>query len=648
MVRKHTLAALFFIALSVLMTWPLAVTLDRAVATVVDPFLNTWILDWDWYATLHHPLSLFEANAYYPSKHSLAFSENLYGIAIVLMPFRAAGVTPLVAYNIAILLGFAFSGFGAYILGWTITRSTAASVAAGIFYAFVPWRFTQLTHVQHVWSGWLPLLLAALIAYGRVPSWRNATLFGAAFLFNGLSNVHWLLFGTLAIACSIPFAGRIAGAGRLMLAGAVAVLLLVPFLIPYQELATEQGMTRGWRETKHFSAKPRDWLNPGTANRVYARFADTSIDAERWLFPGVLSIVLSIAGIVAARRDRRTLAIALLWLLLGVIGSFGLYTFFHRFLFSHVPGFRAIRVPARWANLAYVGMSMLIAMALAKRKNVAIGAAALFVVELHAAPIRWYCTSPNVPAVYRWLATQKTRVIELPFDVGDNDARLMRYATAHHLPLVNGSGGFMIPERAKLHDLAQPPVGDAFLDELKRAGVETIVVHVDQFSDYEWIGRELARGRLFFVRRFADPILIGGDWVFSPRAGAAMTRDLATMLHHGYVAQDDTFGLLDAPTTARPLGHHEVFYGWALSPYGIRSVNFLLNNGRVRVPAKLEEFPGLSKGMPFYPATPKPRFAALFEQRPKGVPRDTDVQVEIVDGRGAKTFLEGRFITWND
>ncbi|HEY2830297.1 MAG TPA: hypothetical protein VGJ88_09290, partial [Thermoanaerobaculia bacterium] len=115
MLRKHALAALFFIALSVLMTWPLAVTLDRAVANSGDPFINTWILDWDWYATLHHPFSLFEANAFYPSKHSLAYSENLYGIAVFLAPFRALGVPPLVAHNLAILLGFAFSGFGAYI-----------------------------------------------------------------------------------------------------------------------------------------------------------------------------------------------------------------------------------------------------------------------------------------------------------------------------------------------------------------------------------------------------------------------------------------------------------------------------------------------------------------------------------------------------
>jgi len=108
------------------------------------------------------------------------------------------------------------------------------------------------------------------------------------------------------------------------------------------------------------------------------------------------------------------------------------------------------------------------------------------------------------------------------------------------------------------------------------------------------------------------------------------------------------FRSLDYPNSDKPLGHHEVFTGWALSPYGIRSVDFLFDNGRVRMPAKLQEDRGLSGGMPFYPETPRPRYVALFEGRPKGVRRMTDVQVEIVDGRGAKTLLEGRFITWND
>jgi hypothetical protein len=40
------------------------------------------------------------------------------------------------------------------------------------------------------------------------------------------------------------------------------------------------------------------------------------------------------------------------------------------------------------------------------------------------------------------------------------------------------------------------------------------------------------------------------------------------------------------------------------------------------------------------------RFAAEFAQRPADIARDTDVQVEIVDRRGGRTLLEGRWLWW--
>src|ERR1044071_7731641 len=158
-------AALLFLTLAVALTWPLAANLGSAVAWPGDPFINTWILDWDWWATFHQPLSLFQANIFYPAKLPLAYSENLYGIAVVLFPFRALGVPPLAAYNVAMLLGYAFSGFGAYLLGWTTTRGWWAGVAAGIFYAFVPFRIMHASPVQHVLAGWLAILIVALLRH---------------------------------------------------------------------------------------------------------------------------------------------------------------------------------------------------------------------------------------------------------------------------------------------------------------------------------------------------------------------------------------------------------------------------------------------------------------------------------------------------
>src|SRR4051812_44436089 len=121
-------AAALFLLLAAAMTWPLLPNLTTAVADPGDPFIHIYILDWDWYATLHQPLHLFDGAAYYPAKYSLAYSENMYGIAMLLFPLRAIGVDALTAHNVAMLLGYAFTGFAMFVLGRIITGSAAAGV----------------------------------------------------------------------------------------------------------------------------------------------------------------------------------------------------------------------------------------------------------------------------------------------------------------------------------------------------------------------------------------------------------------------------------------------------------------------------------------------------------------------------------------
>ncbi|HEX2062631.1 MAG TPA: hypothetical protein VHK90_17960, partial [Thermoanaerobaculia bacterium] len=330
--RQHALAAVAFAALSVAFTWPLAWNLDRAVSDPGDPYLNIWILDWDWYATFHAPLSLFHAPAFHPAKYALAFSENLYGIAMLLFPLRALGVGPIAAYNIAMLLGFALCGFGAYLLGRRLTSSWFAGMAAGVFYAFVPFRFTQLSHIQLTWGGWLPLMLVALLDYARRPTRRRALVFAALFAMNGLTNIHYLLFGALATAITAVLLLPRAQWRELAIATALALLVLAPFLYPYAIVAELYGMQRTYDDVARFSAMPSDWL-PGQP------------EPERRLFPGWISYAVAALAFVVARRRKAQLALALLWVAIGFLGSLGLNFVFHEFLFGAVPGFRAIRVP---------------------------------------------------------------------------------------------------------------------------------------------------------------------------------------------------------------------------------------------------------------------------------------------------------------
>lgn len=638
-----------FVALSVVMTWPLVMVLRRAVAFPGDPYINTWILDWDWYAAFHHPLTLFQANIFYPARYSLAYSENLFGIALLLFPLRDLGMGPLTAYNVALLAGFAVSGFGAFLLGRHLTGSTIAGICGGVFFAFVPFRFTHLSHVQHVWSGTLPLMLLALLRYKERPTWKRAAVFGALFLFNGLVNMHWLLFGGVAIAMTLLILRpRILPLAAALL---VAGLLLVPFVLPYFSVAKIYGMHRGWRETKGYSARPADWLVSNFHDHLYAPLRNPAIDPERWLFPGALSLVVSLAALRTRRRSQLLLALA--WIALGFLGSLGLHFVLHRFLFQHVPGFHGIRVPARWAMIAYVGLSMTIALAVAsltepRRRWIGAILSVAFLAELWSGPVRWYMTTPD-PPVYDWIREQRPRaLLELPILRDGSDYLSMLRATRHHRPILNGVSGYAPPDYMKVATMAnESPFAPGLLEELRRLGCSHVLVHADSIdaATKEWITRETARGSLGLVQHFDGGI--GGDWLFEVGKPSAASPELQSWLRGEAVYTDVPFGTLDFPKPDEVIGRRAFFSGFALSPYGIREVNLIFNNGLIRLPATLQKGEAaLKQHFRWYDATDRPRYVAGFAARPAGVWEITDVQVEIIDGRGRKTLLEDRWITW--
>ena len=309
--RRELGAFSFFLLLAIAITWPLVLHLDTAAADRGDPLLTAWILDWVCYALLHQPFDLYDAPIYHPGLYPLAYSENLIGVAVLMMPLHLAGLSPLAIQNIALILGFAFSAYGMFVLARLVTRHVVASLLAGIFFAFGSFMLAHLQHIQIIWSGWLPLMLAALFVYWRAPSVRHAAFLGGAFVMNGLTNVYWLLYGGFMLVVTIAFLA-FAGAERrdrvfwlrLVTALVIANLVLVPFLLPYQLVANEYATAqRTTGESRGGSASLIDWLSPSSRNAVYGPLAAPERHRdERELFPGWLPILLAFGFAVSRFR----------------------------------------------------------------------------------------------------------------------------------------------------------------------------------------------------------------------------------------------------------------------------------------------------------------------------------------------------------
>src|SRR5436190_7627355 len=156
---REALVFLGFLALTLIMTWPWVAHLRDTASDPGDPYLNSWILWWDYHQTFRDPLNLFHANIYYPYRYTLAFSEHNYGIALLCFPLFALGLRPLTIHGLATLLGFAFSGYGMFRLTRTLTGHYGAAWIAGIVFAFLPYRFGQLPHLNYLSAGCFQILL---------------------------------------------------------------------------------------------------------------------------------------------------------------------------------------------------------------------------------------------------------------------------------------------------------------------------------------------------------------------------------------------------------------------------------------------------------------------------------------------------------
>ena len=216
-----------------------------------------------------------------------------------------------------------------------------------------------------------------------------------------------------------------------------------------------------------------------------------------------------------------------------VVLDTSLYAFFYRF----VPGFDGLRVPARFAMIAALGLATLCAFGLAALRNrvVTALAALLVVVETLGLPVPLNLNSSDrdyvragltslpplqrtAPSIYRSVARlpESAIVLELPLGEPAFDLRYMFFSTTHWKRLVNGySGGF--PDEYERLDQALQDVlirPDRTWDVLRATSRPShIVVHERYFTGDRgaqvtaWVrrhgGREIAvadSDRLFEMR----------------------------------------------------------------------------------------------------------------------------------------------------
>jgi hypothetical protein len=494
--------------LAIVHTWPLAsdpATLSRNEHA--DAQLNEWILAWVAHQLPRAPLHLFDGNIFYPARDSLAFSEPLIVPALMGAPLHWLGASPVLVYNILLILGFALTAWAGYAVAFEWTGDRAAGMLAGSMFAFNTHTLTRLAHIQGIHAWGLPLTLLSadrILVHAR---WRDAVWLAVWMTAMAYTSGYLIVFGAIMVAviAITRVADWWARPGRIAMLFAGATLMsaiaVLPVYLPYRRVA-KLGMVRPIETVAEFSATLKGYF--AAAGRIHfstwsAGFWDNPVDA---FFPGFVVIVLAIAALgwtlrlpAADGLARRRIAMLVAIATIGVLLSLGTRTPVYGWVYSVFPPMQGLRAASRFGNLFLLAMAVLAAFGLAGLRRrlparwaglAVVGLVVLANIESLRAPFL-YTRFEGIPKVYSLLANEPGPVIlaEVPFyppqGVFENGGYVLN-STAHWRPLMNGYSGYIPATYREYAKTFWYFPREHAIEAMRRAGVTHVMVHPGGFG----------------------------------------------------------------------------------------------------------------------------------------------------------------------
>jgi hypothetical protein len=498
--REIAVVGLVGAAAAVVLTFPLASRLGRIARDDADGRFSIWNVAWVAHALTTDPAHVFDANIFYPHTGTLAYSENNLGAGVLAIPVYVLTKNPYAAHNAVVLLAFLLAATGMYYLVRYLVGDRRAAAVSAIGFAFCPYVFAHMAHIQLLITAGLPFSMLAFHRLADRPSASSGVVLGAVMAAQALSCGYYGVFVVLMVAYASVVTGAVRGVWTdrryltaLAVAALVSIAIVAPAFAPYLALQ-KGGFNRDLASARFYAPNFSAYL----ASSSYAHAWMLDI-IPRWrnevAFPGFVLTVCGVAGVWVARSTRRTELLAIYGGLtvLAFWASFGPAAGLYSVLYRSVPGFGLLRAPGRFCVVVALGLAVFAGLAIARLlermpRATAVGCAlALLTAAELKVPLNLPEAQPLEP-VYRVLATlPRGAVIEMPFfypAVGlFQHTKYMVASTAHWMPLVNGYSDYIPPDfYDHVMTLAPFPSRDAF-KVLEPGRVRYAVFHLYGYND---------------------------------------------------------------------------------------------------------------------------------------------------------------------
>jgi hypothetical protein len=495
--RGHLVALCAYGVLTLVLTYPLAIHLGTAIP---GPYGDNWQYYWNlwWmrqFASGQVP-DLFHTNyLYYPNGVSLYFDTLTIFDAFVTLPIQMV-FNAIAAYNTAVLMGFAFSGWTAYLLADYVVGMSEqgearaevdiparwlAAFAAGFIFTFCPYHFAHLMgHLNLVAMEWIPLYVLFLLKATQTQRWRFVPMAGLFLALTALADWYYVmylvmftvLYVVVRVVTTRPrFNMVMSDLVRVGLIGAVFVVIASPILIP----TLVEAMTTSYAvyppvQTLHHSPDLLAFFAPSPFHPIWGRMAEGweniyhSPLAEKIVYLGYVPLVLS--GIAIWREWRRVrlwliVAVVFFTLALGPLLHLGGQTTFTSFdttvplpylLLYYLPLVPASRAVSRFEVMVVLSLGIMaawglvVAMRAARGQQLlgglnvrlAIPVVALLLIGFEFLAVPYQMSAPQVPAFLAAIAAEKGdfAILDVPFSM--IRSRYLLYQTVHEKRIVGG------------------------------------------------------------------------------------------------------------------------------------------------------------------------------------------------------------------
>ncbi len=564
---SHIAVVLVYILLVCVLLFPLPLNLsDGFFATEPgDPLLQIWVLRWNIHKLSTSLSSYFDANIFYPYQNTFAYHDHMFGLGLLGLPIYALSHNPILTYNLLFLLSFVLSAYGMFLLVRELTSHSGAAWIAGFIFGFLPYRFTHLDHLNLLSIYWLPFCFLFVTRYFFSESRSTCkisttiALWYLCFLLQALTSFNYLFFSVIAIgvyaslllllrwnARAMLWRNVVRRDFTLFLIGALLTgFVLLLFARPYLKANREMGFERSVTETidlsarlRHYGVAPENNLLYGKVTRAWQ--SSSTYFREQILFPGIIPVMLALSAIIVRRSTLKNPSIEVFTiaymgvLLAAFILSLGPFLTIagrmiplpYSWLYQFLPGFKSMRVPARFGLLVAFAMAVLAGIGfsridwLFKVRKARIRSFLTFLV-ISGMILLEYWSLPRslshypgnfdlIPAAYQWLAKQPddVRLIELPVSSPKDNFEAMYYSTFHWKRIINGRSAFL-PNGISgvLNEMRHFP-SQRTVDLLQQLGINSVLWHTQDVG--EDIIEKLPEGANL-MKQFGTDLLITLD-----------------------------------------------------------------------------------------------------------------------------------------